>query len=80
MKEGKGMKLPVPGFVPVPGPEAMRMIAAVLFGVGACLACAGALVLYAGRNQAEKKTPAFAWVFLGVGVVLMIDHGVQLLF
>lgn len=74
------MRLPVPGFVPVPAPEAMEMIASVLFVVGACLTCAGVVCLCAGRKRAEKKVPAFVWTLLCVGAILMIDHGVQLLF
>lgn len=35
------MNVPAPGFVPVPGPEAMRLISAALLSAGLCLAAAG---------------------------------------
>lgn len=74
------MRVPVPSFVPVPSPETIRMISEVLFAAGACLACAGLLSLFLSRRKTEGKASSFAWGLLCVGMALMIDHGVQLLF
>lgn len=76
------MKVPVPSFVPVPEPEAMRLIAAVLLIAGLSLAAVGLACLFAHKRKGKGKgaVPGYIWALIGVGAVLAVDHGVQMLF
>ncbi len=73
------MNIPAPNFVPVPGGEAMELISIVSLVVGICLTAAGGLFLFLNRRKGEKKN-TLPWLLLCVGVLLMINHGVQLMF
>ena len=74
------MKVPVPSFVPVPEPEAMRLIAAVLLIAGLSLAAVGLACLFPTRERERGRSPGYIWALIGVGAVLAVDHGVQMLF
>nr|WP_325219094.1 hypothetical protein [uncultured Oscillibacter sp.] len=74
------MKVPVPSFVPVPEPEAMRLIAAVLLTAGLSLAAVGLACLFAHKRKGKGAVPGYIWALIGVGAVLAVDHGVQMLF
>ena len=78
---------PIPDFVPVPGAEIMQTIRVVSLIVGICLVGVGVIfqflckrnVFCNRRNGSEKKTTAL-WIVIGVGVLLIVNHGIQLLF
>ncbi len=73
------MNFPIPSFIPVPGAETMQLISIISLIVGICLTVAGALLLFLNkRNGKEKNT--FAWILICVGVLLIANHGVQLIF
>lgn len=69
------MRALIPGFIPVPGGETMVRISVIALAVGVCLAAAALLYL---RRQKGKNT-APGWILLAVGVLLVINHGVQLM-
>lgn len=71
------MNYPFPDFVPVPSPETMRTISIVSLFVGIAIICAGFVWLYL-RKKSKKKT-VFPWVCIGIGAVLLANHGIQLL-
>lgn len=72
------MNLPVPDFIPVPSPETMLTISIVSLIVGICLACLGTLLLFLYKRK-EKKT-TIPWICICAGILLAINHGIQLLF
>lgn len=72
------MNLPIPDFIPVPGGEAMRMISLVLLANGVCMATAGVLFLYWSKRKGREKNP-LAWILIGVGGLLAVNHGIQLI-
>ncbi len=72
------MNYPFPDFVPVPSHEAMLIISIVSLIIGICLICLGLLFLFL-RKRKEKKT-TIPWVCVGIGIILIANHGAQLLF
>lgn len=70
------MDFPIPNFIPVPNAEAMQMISIVSLIVGICLVVAGAVFLL--LNKRKKST--LAWIVICVGALLIVDHGIQLIF
>ena len=77
-KGGKRMDLPIPDFIPVPDPETMRMISIVSLIAGICLVGAGAVYLL--LNKGKEKKSAFTWILICVGALLIVNHGIQLIF
>ena len=71
------MRFPFPDFVPVPGAETMRLISLVSLTAGICLVCGTGPFLFLRR---EKEQSRFPWMLLGVGALLIVNHGLQLLF
>lgn len=67
-----------PDFVPMPSPEIMQFISIVLFIVGIGLLVIGSFLLYFKKKK-ERKT-AVAWVIIAIGIALIVNHGMQLLF
>lgn len=74
------MRFPIPGFVPVPSPEVMRIISAVSLTAGVCLAGGAMLFLFLGKGRKIEKRGRLAWISIGAGTVLILNHGIQLLF
>ena len=74
------MNVLIPGFVPVPGAEILKIISIVSLIVGICLISAGLLFLLLNKKKGNQQKPAFLWIFIGVGSLLIVNHSIQLLF
>lgn len=74
------MRLPIPGFVPVPGPETMHMISILSLIAGICLVGGAALFLFLKRGEMEETRKKRPWIVMGIGALLILNHAVQLLF
>ena len=72
------MRFPIPDFVPVPTPETMRIISIVSLAAGIGLVGAAALFLFSQREK--EKREILSWIFMGTGVLLILNHAVQLFF
>lgn len=73
------MDFPIPDFIPVPGAETMQPISIISLIVGICVTVAGVLLLFLHKRNGNKKN-TLAWIFIGIGVLLIANHGVQLIF
>ena len=77
---------PIPDVVPVPSAEIMQIISIVSLIVGICLVGVGLLFLFLYKrnflkqSKGKEKKAAVFWIFIGVGVLLIVNHGIQLLF
>lgn len=71
------MNLPVPDFVTIPSSETMFTISVVLLIVGICLVCLGAIFLYLRKQKGKKNT--ISWICICAGILLIANHGIQLL-
>ena len=74
------MNIPIPDFVPVPSAEIIQTISIVLLIVGICFVGVGLLFLFLNKKKGKEKKVTALWVFIGVGVLLIVNHGIQLLF
>lgn len=74
------MRFPIPSFVPVPGPEVLRVISIVSFLAGLSLMAAGLLLLFRGLGRGKNGQRALTWTLLGAGALLSINHGLLLIF
>lgn len=72
------MNIPVPDFIPIPSSEILSIISIVLLIVGFGLACVGFLLVFLRKRKGKKTT--IPWVCVGVGILLMANHGIQLLY
>ena len=70
---------PIPSFIPVPGAETMQLISIVSLIVGICVTVVGVLVLFLTKRKG-KETNTLAWILICVGVLLIANHGIQLIF
>ena len=71
---------PIPDFVPVPSAEIMQSISIVSLIVGICLVGVGLIFLYLNKRKGKEKKATALWIVIGVGVLLIVNHGIQLLF
>ena len=74
------MNFPIPGFVPVPSAEIMHTISIVSLIVGICLVGVGLLFLFLNKRKGKENKATALWVVIGIGVLLIANHGIQLLF
>ena len=74
------MNFPIPDFVPVPSVETMQTISIVSLIIGICLVGAGLLFLFLNKKKGKEKKATVLWILIGVGVLLIVNHGIQLLF
>ena len=74
------MNFPIPDFVPVPGAEIMQTISIVSLIVGICLVGVGLLFLFLNKRKGKENKATALWVVIGIGVLLIANHGIQLLF
>lgn len=74
------MNFPIPDFVPVPSAEIMQTISIVLLFVGICLVGMGWFFLFLNKRKGKEKKATALWIVIGVGVLLIVNHGIQLLF
>lgn len=72
------MDFPIPDFIPVPNTETMQMISIVSLIVGICLVAAGAVFLLLNKRKVKKST--LTWIVICVGALLIVNHGIQLIF
>ena len=73
------MDFPIPDFIPVPGAETMQLISIILLIVGVCVTAAGVLFLFLNKRKGKEKN-TLAWILICVGVLLIANHGIQLIF
>lgn len=74
------MNFPIPDFVPVPSAEIMQTIGVVSLIVGICLVSVGLIFLFLNKRKRKEKKATTLWIVIGVGVLLIVNHGIQLLF
>ncbi|NBH15575.1 hypothetical protein D3Z36_15795 [Lachnospiraceae bacterium] len=72
------MDFPIPDVIPVPNPQAMQMISIISLIVGICLVGAGVALLLLNKRKGKKST--LAWIFICIGILLIVNHGIQLIF
>ena len=73
------MNIPIPNFVPVPSAETMRLISIISLIVGICVTVVGASFLFLNKRKGKEKNK-LAWILICVGVLLITNHSVQLIF
>lgn len=71
---------PIPDFVPVPSAEIMQTISIVSLIVGICLVGVGLLFQFLYKRKEKEKKATALWIVIGAGVLLIVNHGIQLLF
>ena len=74
------MNFPIPDFVPVPSAEIMHTISIISLIVGICLVGVGLLFLFLNKKKGKENKATALWVVIGIGVLLIANHGIQLLF
>lgn len=74
------MNFPIPDFVHVPSAEIMQTISIVSLIVGICLVGVGLIFLFLNKRKGKEKKATALWIVIGVGVLLIVNHGIQLLF
>ena len=74
------MNFPIPDFVPVPSAEIMHTISIVSLIVGICLVGVGLIFLFLNKRKGKEKKATALWIVIGIGVLLIVNHGIQLLF
>lgn len=70
------MNIPIPDFVPVFSAETIQLVSIILLIAGVCAVAVGAILLKKSRK--EKRT--LEWILICAGVMLIADHGLQLIF
>ena len=73
------MNIPIPNFVPVPSAETMQLISIISLIVGICVTVVGASFLFLNKRKGKGKNK-LAWILICVGVLLITNHSVQLIF
>lgn len=73
------MNFPIPSFIPVPGAETMQIISIASLIVGICVTVMGVLFLFLNKRTGKEKN-TLAWILICVGVLLIANHGIQLIF
>ena len=74
------MNFPIPDFVSVPSAEIMQTISIVSLIVGICLVGVGLIFLFLNKRKGKENKATALWVVIGIGVLLIANHGIQLLF
>ena len=74
------MNVPIPDFVIVPSSETMQTISIISLIVGICLVGVGLLFLFLNKRKGKEKKNTFIWILTGIGVLLIVNHSIQLLF
>ena len=72
------MNFNIPDFVPVPSAETMQIISIASLVAGICFILVGVILLFWHKRK-EKKSMV-SWICIGVGSLLIANHGIQLLF
>ncbi len=74
------MNFPIPDFVPVPSAEIMQTISIVSLIGGICLVGVGLIFLFLNKRKGKEKKATALWIVIGIGLLLIVNHGIQLLF
>ena len=74
------MKFPIPDFVPVPDAETMHLISIISLIAGICITTASIFFLFLNKRNGKEKKNMLAWIFICIGVLLIANHGIQLIF
>ncbi len=74
------MYFAIPDFVAVPNAGTLQTISIVSLIVGFCLVGAGLLCLFWRKRKGSKNKAVVVWIFIGIGALLIVNHGMQLLF
>ena len=69
----------IPTWIPIPCPETMQCISIVSLIVGILFVIVGLILLHLDRKKGNKVNKMI-WILIGIGAVLVICHGIQLLF
>lgn len=72
------MDIFIPDFIWFPDAELMAIISIVFMVIGAGLICTGVLLRLLLNKKGKKLTAS--WICIVVGSLLVINHGIQLLF
>ncbi len=73
------MNIPIPDFVPVFSAETIQLVSIVLLIIGVCVAVAGAILLFLNKRKGKEKN-TLARILICVGILLIANHGLQLIF
>ena len=74
------MNFPIPDFVSVPSAEIMQTISIISLIIGICLVGVGLLFLFLNKKKGKEKKATALWIVIGIGVLLIVNHSIQLLF
>ena len=74
------MNIPIPDFVPVPSAEIIQTISIVVLIVGICFVGVGLLFLFLNKKKGKEKKATALWILIGFGVLLIVNHSIQLIF
>lgn len=74
------MNFPVPDYVTVPSTEIMQTISVVSLVVGICLVGVGLFFLFLNKRKGKGQKNTFIWVLTVIGILLIVNHSIQLLF
>ena len=69
----------IPSFIPMPDAETMQLISIISLIVGVCVTVVGVLFLLLNKRKGKEKN-TLAWIMICVGVLLIANHGIQLIF
>ncbi len=65
----------IPSFVPVPSREVMFNLSIISVIIGICLIIVGLIL-----NNKNKKKSTATWICITIGMMIIANHGIQLLF
>ena len=74
------MNFSIPDFIPVPSAEIMQTISIASLIGGVCFVGVGLIFLFLNKRKGKEKKATALWIVIGVGVLLIVNHGIQLLF
>ena len=74
------MNFSIPDFIPVPSAEIMQTISIASLIGGVCFVGVGLIFLFPNKRKGKEKKATALWIVIGVGVLLIVNHGIQLLF
>lgn len=66
--------------VPVPSVEIMKTIRVISLVVGICFVDVRLFFLFLNKKKGKEKKTTALWIVMGVGVLLIMNYGIQLLF
>lgn len=72
------MKLPIPNFIPTPSAETTHLISLILLSIGICVLFSGLFLLYSQKKKGSKTI--LSWIMIGLSLLLIINHSIQLIF